>query len=120
MGDLFLKRTPFCSPEKSSNQSWVFPIFRSDIMAGAIARPTGMKGHLMKTIQSNLGLATVFASVVTTGWYFWVVKSRKDAYANFYKNLDADAILSDRNRKESFITTKIWMKSKVIRRKHKY
>merc|ERR1711862_406792 len=104
---------PFCSPEKSSNQ-------RSDIMAGAIARPTGMKGHLMKTIQRNLGLATVFASVVTTGWYFWVVKSRKDAYANFYKNLDADAMFERQKSKGVFYITKIWMKSKVIRRKHTY
>ena len=84
----------------------IFPIFRSDIMAGAIARPTGMKGHLMKTIQRNLGLATVFASVVTTGWYFWVVKSRKDAYANFYKNLDADAMFERQKSKGVFYYNK--------------
>merc|ERR1712062_817444 len=76
---------------------------RSYTMAGAIARPTGMKGHLMKTIQRNLGMAAVFAGVVTTGWYFWVVKSRKDAYANFYKNLDADAMFERQKSKGVFL-----------------
>ena len=84
----------------------IFPIFRSYTMAGAIARPTGMKGHLMKTIQRNLGMAAVFAGVVTTGWYFWVVKSRKDAYANFYKNLDADAMFERQKSKGVFYYNK--------------
>merc|ERR1712029_1174850 len=110
---LFLKRTPFCSPEKSSNQ-------RSDIMAGAIARPTGMKGHLMKTIQRNLGLATVFASVVTTGWYFGLSNLVRMLTPTSTRTWTLMLCLNDRNRKESFTTTKIWMKSKVIQRKHRY
>ena len=84
----------------------VFPIFRPYIMAGVLARPTGMKGHLMNTIKRNLGLATVFASVMTTGWYFWVVKSRKDAYTNFYKNLDADAMFERQKSKGVFYYNK--------------
>ena len=84
----------------------IFPIFRPLTMAGAIARPSGMRGALMKNIQRNLGVAGVFATVMATGWYFWVVKSRRDAYTEFYKKLDADAMFERQKSKGVFYYNK--------------
>merc|ERR1712170_44257 len=105
MGRIQLKIDPFQIELHFALKSKSFNS-RPYIMAGVLARPTGMKGHLMNTIKRNLGLATVFASVMTTGWYFWVVKSRKDAYTNFYKNLDADAMFERQKSKGVFYYNK--------------
>ena len=35
--------------------------------------------------------ATVLATVVTVGWYYGVVKARRDVYAEFHRTYDPDA-----------------------------
>ena len=64
----------------------------SQPMSGALARPGGMRGQLMKNISKNMGVAFVLATGVTYAWYIGVVKARKDVYAEFHKNLDIDAM----------------------------
>ena len=36
-------------------------------------------------------IATVLATVVTVGWYYGVVKARRDVYAEFHRTYDPDA-----------------------------
>ena len=36
-------------------------------------------------------MATVTATATSVAWYFLVNKARRDNYANFYKNYDAEA-----------------------------
>ena len=64
----------------------------SQPMSGALARPSGMRGQLMKNIARNMGVAFVLATGVTYAWYIGVVKARKDVYAEFHKTLDIDAM----------------------------
>ena len=64
----------------------------SQPMSGALARPSGMRGQLMKNISKNMAVAFVLATGVTYAWYIGVVKARKDVYAEFHKTLDIDAM----------------------------
>ncbi len=62
-------------------------------MSGAVsklARPSGMRNALLKTIQRNLVGATLFATVCGSSWYYFVALDRKKAYADFHKNFDHD------------------------------
>jgi len=62
-------------------------------MSGAVtklARPA-LRGHHLNEIKRNVGIATVGASVVSFAWYWFINKARRDNYANFYKNYDAEA-----------------------------
>jgi len=62
-------------------------------MSGAVtklAKPA-LRGFHLKEIKRNVGLATVGASVVSVAWYWFVNKARRDNYASFYKNYDAEA-----------------------------
>ena len=58
----------------------------------ALARPSGMKGQLMKNIARNMGVAFVLATGVTYAFYVGVVKARKDVYAEFHRTVDIDAM----------------------------
>jgi hypothetical protein len=60
--------------------------------SGALARPGGMRGQLMKNISKNMGVAFVLATGVTYAWYIGVVKARKDVYAEFHRTVDVDAM----------------------------
>ena len=64
----------------------------SQPMSGALARPGGMRGQLMKNISKNMGVAFVLATGVTYAWYIGVVKARKDVYAEFHRTVDVDAM----------------------------
>ena len=55
-----------------------------------IARPALMKGLHVQQVKKNIVVSTVVASVATAAFYFSVYKWRKDAYAEFYKNYDAE------------------------------
>nr|ALS05119.1 cytochrome c oxidase subunit 6C-1-like isoform X1 [Labidocera rotunda] len=55
-----------------------------------VAKPV-MRGLHVNQIKKNLIYATAFSMATSTAWYFLVNKARKDNYANFYKNYDAEA-----------------------------
>jgi len=55
-----------------------------------IAKPV-MKGMHVRQIKRDVAIATVISFVASTGWYFAVNKPRRDNYAAFYKNYDAEA-----------------------------
>jgi hypothetical protein len=51
-----------------------------------------MRGQLMKNIARNMVVGGVLATGVTYAWYVGVVKARKDAYAEFHRTVDVDAM----------------------------
>ena len=55
-----------------------------------LPRPSGMKGHFVRKITRNIGVAYVFASAVTYSWYFGVQKIRRDVYAEFRNDFHND------------------------------
>nr|ALS05275.1 hypothetical protein [Tortanus forcipatus] len=55
-----------------------------------ISKPV-MRGLHVNQIKRNLIIATLFSTATSLAWYFTVNKPRKEAYANFYKNYDAEA-----------------------------
>jgi len=62
-------------------------------MSGAVtklAKPV-MRGNHLREIKKSVILATVTATATSVAWYFLVNKARRDNYANFYKNYDAEA-----------------------------
>jgi len=62
-------------------------------MSGAVARiaKPALRGYHLKEIKRNVLISTVGASVLSVVWYYGINKARRDNYANFYKNYDAEA-----------------------------
>ena len=54
-----------------------------------LAKPQ-MRGYVVKRIQRTFVEAFTLATLGSMGWYFYVVKPRKDAYREFYANHDPD------------------------------
>ena len=54
-----------------------------------LAKPQ-LRGYLVSRIKRTFVEAFTFATLTGIGWYFWVVKPRKDAYREFYANHDPD------------------------------
>ncbi|XP_011193557.1 cytochrome c oxidase subunit 6C-1 [Zeugodacus cucurbitae] len=48
-----------------------------------------LRGLHNATIKKNLTISIALTALVTVGWHFLVNKPKKDAYAEFYKNYDA-------------------------------
>jgi len=61
-------------------------------MSGAVSKvgKPMMRGMHVAQIKKNIGLAAVFASVTTFGWYWFINKARKDNYRNFYATYDPE------------------------------
>jgi hypothetical protein len=59
-----------------------------------LSRPGGMKGQFCKKITKTIGVAYVFASIVTFSWYLGVQKVRKDVYSEFnsFNDFDEDVV----------------------------
>jgi len=57
-----------------------------------LSRPGGMKGQFCKKFTKTIGVAYVFASIVTFSWYLGVQKIRKDVYSEFHNDVDEDAM----------------------------
>ena len=59
-----------------------------------LSRPGGMKGQFCKKITKTIGVAYVFASIVTFSWYLGVQKIRKDVYSEFnsFNDFDEDVV----------------------------
>ena len=71
-----------------------------------LARPAGMKGQLIKNIQRNMGIAFVLASIGAGAWYVGVIQPRKQQYADFHKQLDAEKMFNRMKSKGVFWYTK--------------
>ncbi|XP_017483002.1 PREDICTED: cytochrome c oxidase subunit 6C-1 [Rhagoletis zephyria] len=52
------------------------------------AKPV-LRGLHNATIKKNLTIALALTAVVTVGWSFLINRPKKEAYAEFYKNYDA-------------------------------
>lgn len=48
-----------------------------------------LRGLHNATIKKNLTVAIALTAVVTIGWSFLINKPKKEAYAEFYKNYNA-------------------------------
>ena len=71
-----------------------------------LARPAGMKGQLIKNIQRNMGIAFVLVSIGAGAWYVGVIQPRKQQYADFHKQLDAEKMFNRMKSKGVFWYTK--------------
>ncbi|XP_067625831.1 cytochrome c oxidase subunit 6C isoform X2 [Eurosta solidaginis] len=57
--------------------------------AVAASKPV-LRGLHNATIKKNLTVAIALTAAVTVGWHFLVNKPKREAYAEFYKNYDAE------------------------------
>ena len=69
-------------------------IIRSAEVSKKLVKPK-MRGLLIDGITRTILEGFVLGAVVSAGWYFWAMKPRKENYANFYKNYDAEAVRTD-------------------------
>nr|AQS22568.1 mitochondrial cytochrome c oxidase subunit 6c [Pseudodiaptomus poplesia] len=62
-------------------------------MSSAVARivKPNLRNLHVQEVKRNLLIATGISTLAGVGWYFAIIKPRKDNYARFYKTYDAQA-----------------------------